>query len=453
MPTVSPEPKPAMRAAAASIEQLLAGTPYVSYSYGYPHKTAYRSISPRKLQDVWNAEPRSALFLYVHIPFCSVRCGFCNLLATTGAEKGYVRRYIDTLERQAVVTREAIGRRTFVRAALGGGTPTFLQPAELEHVLNVMRNTMGADLAAIPAGVEVSPETTDGERLAVLRDAGIDRVSIGVQSFDQREASAMGRPQRETDVRQALQLIRDHRFPTLNIDLIYGGAGQTTASWLHSIRAAIEYRPEELYIYPLYVRPLTGLGRRGQSWDEQRTTLYRAGRDFLLELGYQQVSMRMFRAPHAPASDAPVYCCQQDGMVGLGAGARSYTRDLHYSTRYAVGKARVSAVIDDYVNHDAAELAIVDHGFEMDDGERRRRFVIQSVLQAEGLSRAEYLSTFGSDALSDLPALRELQDHALANVTPDRIHLTPVGLEKSDAIGPWLYSARVGRLMEGYEWT
>lgn len=453
MPTVSPEPKPAMRAAAASMQQLLAGTSYVSYSYGYPHKTAYRALSPRRLQEVWNAEPRDALFLYVHIPFCSVRCGFCNLLATTGAEASLVRRYIDTLERQAVATREAVGRRTFVRAALGGGTPTFLQPAELRRVLDVMRNTMGADLAAIPTGVEVSPETTDGERLAVLQEFGVDRVSIGVQSFDQREAGAMGRPQRDADVHRALRLIRDHHFPTLNIDLIYGGADQTTASWLASIRAAIEYRPEELYLYPLYVRPLTGLGRRGQSWDEQRISLYRAGRDFLLEQGYQQVSMRMFRAPHAPTCTAPVYCCQQDGMVGLGAGARSYTRELHYSTRYAVGRAGVSAVIEDYVSQDAAALATVDYGFEMDDGERRRRFVIQSLLQAEGLSRTEYRGAFGSDALNEMPALQELQQHALATVTQDRVCLTPAGLERSDAIGPWLYSARVGRLMEEFAWT
>ena len=101
---------------------------------------------------------------------------------------------------------------------------------------------------------------------------------------------------------RALAAIRSHApRARLNIDLIYGIAGQTPDSWRYSLDAAVAYRPEEIYLYPLYVRPLTGLGKRGRAWDDQRRTLYQQGRDYLLERGYRQVSMRMFERVDAPS--------------------------------------------------------------------------------------------------------------------------------------------------------
>ncbi|MCA8912453.1 MAG: STM4012 family radical SAM protein [Planctomycetes bacterium] len=447
------EAQPARRASATTLDELRAGSPYVSYSYSYPHKTSYRPLEPRALKDVWATEERDAVFLYLHIPFCAVRCGFCNLLATKGADGDLTRQYIDTLARHARAAREAIGDRQVVRVALGGGTPTFLDPAELDRVFGVVRDVMGADTSTVPVGIEVSPETVTPERLQVLREHGVDRVSIGVQSFDQSEAGRMGRPQRDGDVHRALRLIREFGFPTLNIDLIYGGDGQDEASWRRSLEAALEYRPEELYLYPLYVRPLTGLGRHGISWDEHRLALYRAGRDQLLGRGYRQVSMRMFRAPHAKAQDGPVYCCQQDGMVGLGAGARSYTSALHYSTEYAVGRDSVRGIIQAYIDQDDAALRLLRHGIELDDDERKRRYLIQSLLQADGLARGDYSRLFGGDALEHFPQLQSLVAHGLAVEAPEQLVLTPGGLELSDAIGPWLYSERVGRRMQEYAWA
>src|SRR5690606_23094326 len=111
---------------------------------------------------------------------------------------------------------------------------------------------------------------------------------------------------------------------SLNVDLIYGLPGQTAGSWLDSLRRALAGGADELYLYPLYVRPLTGLALSAREWDDQRLGLYRAGRDLLRGLGWEQVSLRMFRAPRPERGLGPVYCCQEDGMLGLGPGARSY---------------------------------------------------------------------------------------------------------------------------------
>ena len=138
------------------------------------------------------------------------------------------------------------------------------------------------------------------------------------------------------------------RHPALNLDLIYGLPGQTVPSWLTSIGIAIAHEPEELYLYPLYVRPLTGLARRGKGGGEGedlRAACYAEGRDMLVSAGYEQVSMRMFRRRRFAAKSGPVYCCQDDGMLGLGCGARSYTRALHYSREFAVGREGVTDIL------------------------------------------------------------------------------------------------------------
>jgi oxygen-independent coproporphyrinogen-3 oxidase len=255
------------------------------------------------------------------------------------------------------------------------------------------------------------------------------------------------RPQSPRDVDAALARIRELGFPTTNVDLIYGMDGQTSASWIASIDAALRHEPQELYLYPLYVRPLTGLGKTGRSWDDQRLALYRAGRDHLLALGWTQVSMRMFRAPHARNIDGPVYCCQEDGMVGIGSGARSYAERVHYSTEYAVAQGGVRKILRDYIARE--DFAHADWGIRLDEDDRRRRWAILSLL-ADGIDATAYRARFGGDVTSDLP-LSELVDCGMAAWHGDLLALTPAGRERSDAIGPWLVSARVRERMEAWE--
>ncbi|MFI7697806.1 STM4012 family radical SAM protein [Nonomuraea sp. NPDC049480] len=416
--------------------------PYEGYVYAYPHKTAYRPLDPRPpLKEVWAGERPGAL--YVHIPFCEMRCGFCNLFTRTGAPEELVTAYLDTLERQAVQVRDALAETGFTTAAFGGGTPTYLSAGELARLIDLTERTMDVDLARIPLSVETSPATATPDRLSVLVERGTSRISIGVQSFIDEEVRSAVRPQKRAEVEAALDAIRAAGVPVLNIDLIYGIDGQTVESWLHSIEAALAWRPEELYLYPLYVRPLTGLGKQGRAWDDQRLELYRAGRDRLAAAGYEQVSMRMFRLPGTGASTE--YRCQTDGMVGLGCGARSYTSGLHYSFEYAVGARHVRSIIDDYVAREDFGVANVGFGLSLD--ERKRRHLIQSLLQAEGLSRALYLDRFGTDVLEDFP-LEALADWL--RVDASTVGLTAEGLAHSDAIGPALFSPQVRRLMDEY---
>lgn len=228
---------------------------------------------------------------------------------------------------------------------------------------------MGANLQGIPGSVEVSPATVDRDKLHLLRDRGLDRVSIGVQSFIDPEVLAAQRSQRVYQVETALNLMREAGFPTINIDLIYGLPGQTVDSLLQSIRVALQFQAEEIYLYPLYVRPLTGMGKSTKEWDDIRLECYREGRSLLISQGYTQVSMRMFQRP----------------------------------------------------------------------------------LAKEGLNLAAYHRHFATEAFLDFPELAELLRLGLADRDNQTLRFTEIGMERSDTIGPWLFSEQVGQLMQTYQ--
>jgi len=299
----------------------------------------------------------------------------------------------------------------------------------------------------------VSPTTVDDEKLGCLRSFGVDRISVGIQSFVSADARSFGRPHNNGTTERALEMIASHRFPTLNLDLIYGGQTQSVRCFMYSLEHALSYSPEEIYLYPLYVRPLTGLSRAGTAEHDLRLDCYRAARDELLARDYEQISMRNFKIRSAPKTDGPPYRCQEDGMIGLGCGARSYTRSLHYAERFAVKQAAVRSIIQGFIDLDDAVMAVARHGIELDADERRRRFFIVSLLLASGVDRAQYAACFGSDVVQDFAEVGELEEQRLVHVDETRVQLTPKGLENADAIGPWLYSKNVRRRMEAFPWN
>jgi oxygen-independent coproporphyrinogen-3 oxidase len=436
-------------------ELIAAGDVFQGYAYAYPHKTAYRRLDPpRALAAAWAEENKAALFVYAHLPFCEMRCGFCNLFTTTHPEAALVATYLDSLQRQAEAVAVALGSVCqFSRLAIGGGTPTFLSITELSRLFGLLNRFLLGSAANIPKAIEASPATVDNEKVAFLKEQGITRISLGVQSFLEAEVRALGRAQRPPTVRRALGVLSAAGFNCLNVDLIYGIAGQTVSSWERSLEEALEFAPQELYLYPLYVRPLTHLGQTGRQPLDSRLELYRAGRTYLLERGYHQVSMRLFRSHTYSPPEGPVYCCQEDGMVGLGAGARSYTTALHYSTEYAVGHAGIVKVIADFNRRTRAQFSAADYGCELDDDEQKRRYLLKSLLRVDGLDLAAYQRCFSTEVFADFPELLELPEESLAFEAGGRLRLTPRGLELSDVIGPWLWSAAVRAKMDDFVLT
>ena len=445
-----------------SLQEVLAGGIYQAYSYSYPHKTAYRHFSdPLPLQDVWQTEDLNSLFLYLHIPFCEMRCGFCNLFTLVRPESEFTELYLSALEKQMAAVSELLPDAQFARLALGGGTPTYLSAEQMDKLFGHLQKYLHVDFNKTPFGIESSPDTINADKVQLLDQIGARRISIGVQSFVESETRQLVRRQNNEKVHHALTCIKENFRETLNIDLIYGMVGQTIESWLHSLKTALTYKPEELYLYPLYVREKTGLGevKKKQliATSQQQVdmlTLYRTGRDYLLDQGYEQVSMRMFRLPKANDKNEPVYSCQDDGMLGLGAGARSYTRNLHYSNEYAVGRQGIKEIIENYLGQSldtsAEPFKYAHYGVRLSENEQKRRFVIQSLLLVEGLSLQNYFTRFNTDCFDDFPELNQLLELELAAVDSNYLRLTASGLERADSLGPWLASVDIQMKMKKF---
>ncbi|GAA3410520.1 STM4012 family radical SAM protein [Paenibacillus hodogayensis] len=443
---------------AVSWSERLRADPYRAYLYAYPHKTAYRRFAaPMTLEELWKDEPAETLFLYMHIPFCGARCGFCNLFTLPDKRSDVHLEYVDALDRQARQWAPHVGRKPFARFAIGGGTPTLLEPALLDRLFVIAERTMGLDPTRASISVETSPETVTPERLGILRERQVDRVSMGIQSFIEAEAAAIYRPQKPHEAERALELLKRDPFSILNLDLIYGLPGQTVQSWLYSVERTLAYEPEEIFLYPLYTREQTILKpeRVRAGGTDIRMDCYIAARDRLLAAGYEQHSMRRFSKPSAASDDAKrilPYGCQEEGMVGLGCGARSYTRGVHYASRYAVSRSATAGIIADFVAAERHDLA--DYGYVLNEEEQRRRFVIKAILHSEGLTLSDYAERFPSSAaLDDVPELRWLLDGGLAVLEQGVVKLTAEGLAYSDAIGDELISPGVRELMEGYDFA
>ncbi|WP_159887344.1 STM4012 family radical SAM protein [Paenibacillus puerhi] len=453
-PGIGKAASPAGEADLAELKEQFRSEPYRSYLYSYPHKTSYRELDTKlSLSELWSGEPAETFFLYMHIPFCGARCGFCNLFTLPDKRSSVHEQYVDALERQARQWAPHVTRRPFARFAIGGGTPTLLAPALLARLFDIAEQIMGVDVEQASISVETSPETVTEDRLAVLRERRVDRISMGIQSFVESEAAAIYRPQKPREVERALELLKRESFPVLNLDLIYGLPGQSVASWLYSLERALAYEPEEIFLYPLYTREHTivkPLDRLREHGDDPRLACYQAARDRLIAAGYVQSSMRRFARP-APLDTGKIllpYGCQEEGMVGLGCGARSYTRGVHYASRYAVSKSATASIIADYVAAESHDTA--DYGIVLSLAEQKRRFVLKAILHCEGLELSAYRDRFGSEAAADHPELAQLLQAGLASVAEGIFRLNEEGLAYSDAIGDWLITPEIRRRMEGY---
>lgn len=422
---------------------------YQGYTYSYPHKSAYRPIEKTSLETIWKQENRDQLFFYVHIPFCEMRCGFCNLFTIANPKEG-VSNYIAALKREMETYMQLFPEARFTNFAIGGGTPTFLEVDEFQLLLEHI-STMGVDMATYYGSIETSPKTLTSEKIALIEDAGITRVSMGIQSWIESETKSLGRPQSISQAETIVSQLAASSVPEFNLDLIYGAKGQDKKSFLYSIEKTLAYQPTEIFLYPLYVRQLTGLGKRNIETEDHRHELYILGRDALLEAGYEQMSMRCFRKKNSPATTITnQYNSLTDGMIGIGAGARSYTKELHYSTDYAVDRKVIKNIIANYSDTD--DFNTISYGIRLSNWEQKTRFVIKSITDGGKLSPELYQHRFGTDVFQEFEILQVLLDEKWLMKEQENYTLSLKGMCYEDVIGPALYSDNIKSLMKNYTW-
>lgn len=236
------------------------------------------------------------LGVYVHVPFCATTCDFCAFYQTV--PKGdAVRRYVDAVEAEAALVNW--DSRRAATAFWGGGTPGLLKPAELERLGRIMLLYAGQ-----PAEwtVELAPATVTPDRLAVLKQLGVTRVSLGVQSFDAGLLDALGRQHTPAQIYRAYDLLRAQGFASVNLDLMFALPGQTEAQWRADLTEAVRLAPDHLSTYCLTFEEDTALwvklsqGKVKLDADKE-AAFYVKTWEFLEAAGYAQYEVSNFARP------------------------------------------------------------------------------------------------------------------------------------------------------------
>jgi oxygen-independent coproporphyrinogen-3 oxidase len=271
--------------------------------------------------------------IYVHVPFCLTRCGYCDFNAYEGLDE-LKPRYLRALLAEAELAAPGWAETPFVSVFLGGGTPTTMAPADLRALLVHLRDRFAlADDAEVT--VEANPDTVDAASLRALRDAGYDRLSMGAQSFDVAVLASLERIHQPAAVRAALQAAREAGYDNVNLDLIYGTDGETIDSWERTLREAIALAPEHVSAYALTIEPATPLGRqvaagtRPAPDPDLQADMFGMACELLGDTGYRHYEISNWAKP--------VYDCPNNNgywyrrpYVGLGAGAHAYRDDVRW---------------------------------------------------------------------------------------------------------------------------
>lgn len=290
--------------------------------------------------------------LYVHVPFCLQKCYYCAFyslaLIDNGSMQDCISSYLLGIERE-IEYRHTEAPAGVSSIFVGGGTPTALEPQQLSRLLKLIQNRFGVGSqdqqgsVYIEKTVESNPGTITVEKLAVLRDYGVNRISLGAQSFDDNLLRTIGRIHTAQDSRDGVKLIREAKFTNLNLDLMFGLPGQTMEDWRDTVQEAVGLCAEHISIYGLTLEEETPLGRLYEEYslskavpgrynlpdDDLQADMYEWAVSFLGSQGYIHYEIANFALQGFQCRHNLSYWHGED-YIGLGPGAVSCTNGVRF---------------------------------------------------------------------------------------------------------------------------
>jgi len=290
----------------------------------------------------FGADPGRRLGWYVHVPFCTVRCGYCDFNTYTKADLG--GRDIRSDWSVAAVREVRLARRLLGDLGspadtvfFGGGTPTLLPPRELARVVDEIRDTFGLS-GDVEITAEANPDTLRDEVLAGLLEAGVNRLSIGMQSAVQQTLDVLDRTHRAEALPGVVDAARRAGFDRISLDLIYGTPGETSAQWQTTLDTALAMQPDHVSAYGLVVEPGTALHRRVRGGevaevnDDEAAERYEAADAAFVATGMCWYEVSNWSLPGQESRHNLRYWHNLDWW-GVGPGAHSHLRGVRWWNR------------------------------------------------------------------------------------------------------------------------
>lgn len=367
--------------------------------------------------------------IYIHIPFCVKKCNYCAFLsgpAGSGVRQEYVNHLIEEIRLRS---REVPEADTIY---FGGGTPSLLTPEQIGHILEEVRKafriTKGAEVT-----LEANPGTLTEESLAGYGNAGINRLSMGVQSMDDRRLRYLGRIHTAEEVRRDVKMAREAGFHNINLDLIFAIPGTHVSDAMEDLEAIAALEPEHISFYSLQLEEGTSFfrdfeaGKLREVPDETDREMYHRGIQALREKGYRHYEISNFARPGYESRHNSKYWNMAE-YVGLGLGASSYT-----GHRRMVNETDLKAYSEMLDRGELAFMEVHENSEEDDISEA----VFTGLRREEGI---RYRDVLGSEAAfwkyfrEALPEAREYETGGFLEMTDEGLRLTERGIDISNGI-------------------
>ncbi len=340
--------------------------------------------------------------VYIHIPFCEHICPYCdfNKVVLKGQP---VLDYLHALRKEMEITFEREPAADIQTIYVGGGTPTALDTKQMRFFLDSVRSVVQPQTDEVEFSMEVNPGTVDEEKLRVMKEGGVNRLSFGVQSFDDQLLKRIGRIHDARDVYRSLALARRAGFENISIDLMFGLPEQTLPSLSRTVDAALELELPHLSAYSLLVEEGTPFHRLYQKGklplpsEEEEYEMYELVIHKMLDQGYSHYEISNFAKPGFESRHNLTYWRNEE-YYGFGAGAHGYVRGVRYEN---------AASLREYIDLVNKEGHASVHRHVVSEKEAMEETMMMGLRLKEGVSREVFRQRFGL-ALEDVYA-RELE--------------------------------------------
>lgn len=385
------------------------------------------------------------LGVYIHIPFCASKCGYCDFYSLSGCDHmmpDYQDALIDHIEESA----QSLKSYEVDSVYFGGGTPSFYGADRIVEIFNTLKLNGNVRLDS-EVTVECNPDSTSLNALKLLREEGVNRLSLGVQSANNDLLKLIGRRHNFQQVKRSMQDARDAGFDNISLDLIYGLPSQSKSDWAETLARIIELHPEHISCYGLKLEEGTPMYERYKGSpilpdDDEQADMYFYAADVLERYGYKQYEISNFAAKGFESKHNLKYW-NLDDYMGFGPGAHSCVGNLRYSfvkdlKQYISGVARGVSIIDEYRQIDPMERAV--------------EYIMLGMRTSNGISEHDYRTRCQCDWRPIHKVLLAFAEKGWAEKTGDRWHFTVPGYLISNTLIGILLEAQAGGRVEGNPW-
>lgn len=380
--------------------------------------------------------PAGELHLYVHIPFCIHKCAYCDFNSHVRQAPPWDDYRMALLaELGQWSNQQHFAGRPLTSIFFGGGTPSLAPPALIADVLQQAAHRFGITRDA-EITLEANPGTVDAERFSDYRQAGINRLSIGVQSFDDAQLRWLERIHSNAQATTAFATARSAGFDNVSLDLMYGLPGQSLAGWMHSLDTAIALAPEHLSCYQLTIEAHTELAQRHRRQplalpeDELALAFLRDTRERLADAGYQAYEVSNFARPGRYCRHNDAYWLYHD-YIGIGAGAAGkWDRQDGGITRYANIRSPEA-----YIKSATSKGGAINSEETLAMHKAAAEAVWLGLRRSNGIDQKLFVERFGR-RIDEIfgPALKPWVETGHLIVTQENIQLSDKGLGMADSI-------------------